>query len=173
MTAPTETQAPSLPLPELLLSSPVFLMLQLVRLGKKRAEAAPEGPRLPLLMVLACLDEFGPQSQRELCRRLGLDPSDMVGIIDRLETLGHAVRERDAVDRRRHAIAMTDAGRAFLAETSPALSARHAKILPGLTEDERELVTTLLRRALAAQDERVPALTSPRRADHESHGKSE
>jgi DNA-binding MarR family transcriptional regulator len=165
MPSPTETQAPGpapvLELPELLLTSPAFLMIQLLRIGKKRAEASPQGPRLPSLMVLACIEEFGPQSQRDLCRRLGFDPSDMVGFIDRLEAAGHAVRERDPADRRRYAVAMTEAGRAWLAESAPALGAAPSPLLAGLEPAERELVTCLLRRALAAQDERVPDQTDP------------
>ncbi|MEA2293526.1 MAG: hypothetical protein QOE86_1165 [Solirubrobacteraceae bacterium] len=156
MQAPTETQDPPLELPELLLSSPAFVMLQLLRAGRKRAEATPEGPGLPSLMVLACIDEFGPQSQRALCRRLGSDPSDMVGLIDRLEADGHAVRERDPDDRRRHAVAMTPAGRSWLERTVPEIGARGARLLPGLSVEEREMLMDLLRRALAHQDERVP-----------------
>jgi DNA-binding MarR family transcriptional regulator len=173
MTAPTETQATPLELPELLLSSPAFVMLQLLRCGKKRAEASPEGPRLPSLMVLACIDEFGPHSQRELCRRLGLDPSDMVALIDRLEADGHAVRQRDPEDRRRHAIAMTDAGRAWLARTAPEIGASTARILPGLSTEERELLMVLLRRALAHQDERVPDHYRSERSACERDGNSE
>jgi DNA-binding MarR family transcriptional regulator len=131
-------------------------MMQLLRWGKKSAEASPQGPRLPKMMVLACLDEFGPQSQRELSGRLWLDPSDMVAIIDRLEADGHAIRERDPQDRRRHAIAMTPAGRAALADMAAGLGARTAALLPGLASDERAQVLDLLRRALAHHDDRVP-----------------
>jgi DNA-binding MarR family transcriptional regulator len=81
----------------------------------------------------------------------------MVAIIDRLEADGHAVRERDPADRRRHAIAITPAGRTWMLETSDGLSERVATFLPGLDEADREQLVTLLRRALAHADDRVPA----------------
>jgi DNA-binding MarR family transcriptional regulator len=150
------SEAP-LQFPERVLDSPGFLMHQLLRRGRRMAEASPTGPQLPRLMVLASIDEFGPHSQRDLCRRLGVDPSDMVAIIDRLEADGHAVRERDPADRRRHAIAITPAGRTWMLETSDGLSDRVATFLPGLDEADREQLVTLLRRALAHADDRVPA----------------
>ena len=150
------SEAP-LQFPERVLDSPGFLMHQLLRRGRRMAEASPTGPQLPRLMVLASIDEFGPHSQRDLCRRLGVDPSDMVAIIDRLEADGHAVRERDPADRRRHAIAITPAGRTWMLETSDGLSERVATFLPGLDEADREQLVTLLRRALAHADDRVPA----------------
>ena len=103
------TATTELPLPALILNSPAFLMLHLLRHGRRSAEATPQGPRLHQMSVLAVLDESGPQSQRDLARRLGVDPSDMVALIDALEAEGLAVRERDPADRRRHAVAITEA----------------------------------------------------------------
>jgi DNA-binding MarR family transcriptional regulator len=152
MAHPTETQAPLLPLPSRLLDVPAFVMLQLLRRGRRLAEATPQGPRLPQLMVLASLDEFGPQSQRELSRRLGFDPSDMVGLLDHLESEGHAVRTRDPADRRRHSVAITGAGRAWLDDWLAGAPERSARLLPGLADDERAQLVDLLRRALANLD---------------------
>jgi DNA-binding MarR family transcriptional regulator len=171
MRAPTETHDPGLRVPDLLLESPAYVMLRLLRHGKKRAEAAPGGPRLPALMVLAAVEQFGPQSQRELCRRLWLDPSDMVAIVDRLEDAGHAVREVDPADRRRQRIVMTDAGRAWMAETTPVIRGRW--LLEGLDDAERDTVVALLRKALAFHDERVPVQTRHERSDSARDGKSE
>jgi DNA-binding MarR family transcriptional regulator len=156
MSVPTETQAPSLPLPQALLASHAFVMLQILRYGRRHAETTPGGPRLVSTAVLACLDEFGPQSQRDLCRRLGFDPSDMVAIIDALEADGHARRERDPADRRRHAIVMTPAGRAWYDEVVAGLPERMAALLPGLSPGELDTLLELLVRALAHLDERVP-----------------
>ena len=156
MTPPTETQDPTLRLPEALLTSHAFVMLQLLRFARRQAGGQPQGPRVVSLSVLACLDEFGPQSQRALCRRLGFDPSDMVAIIDALEADGHARRERDPIDRRRQAIVMTPAGKAWLAHVLGEMPDRMAALLPGLTDAEREQLLDLLVRALADLDERVP-----------------
>ncbi len=123
-------------------------MLQILRVGKQRAEASPEGPRLPFLMVLASLDEFGPHSQRDLCRRLSFDPSDMVGWIDRLEALGFACRGADPTDRRRHAVEITDSGREWLAGATARMGDRAAEFLGGLDPSEREELVDLLQRVL-------------------------
>jgi DNA-binding MarR family transcriptional regulator len=154
MTAPTETQ--DLRLPEALFTSHAFVMLQLLRFARRQAGGEPQGPRVVSLSVLACLDEFGPQSQRELSRRLGFDPSDMVAIIDGLEADGHARRERDPEDRRRYAIVLTPRGRAWLRQVLDDMPDRMVALLPGLSEAERDQLLELLVRALAALDERVP-----------------
>lgn len=155
MAEPTESQA----LPELLLTQPAFLMMQILRAGKQRAEASPEGPRLPFLMVLASLDEFGPHSQRDLCQRLSFDPSDMVGWIDRLEALGFARRGADPADRRRHAVEITDSGREWLAGATERMGER-AALLRGLEPAEREELVDLLQRVLGPLRD-APAPTPP------------
>ena len=61
--------------------------------------------------VLACVEEFAPLSQQQVCDRIGLDRADMVSIIDRLEAAGSLERERDSADRRRYCLRMTPADR--------------------------------------------------------------
>ena len=51
-----------------------------------------------------------PLSQRELSDKLGMDPSDIVGLVDVLEDAGFVVRNRDETDRRRYALRLTAAG---------------------------------------------------------------
>ena len=141
-------------LPELLLESPVVLMLQLLRVWKRRAEESG-GPLLPQIMVLACLEEFGPASQRDIARRLRWDPSDLVSVIDRLEDDGLARREKDPTDRRRHAVVLTDDGRRWMGDMGPRLRGRNRRLLPSLDDDERRELVALLRRALTAVDASV------------------
>ena len=97
-----------------------------------------------------------PQSQRDLGRRLGFDPSDVVRLIDALERDGHAERRRDPDDRRRNAVVVTDAGRAWLEERLATTRERLQVFLGGLDEDERDQLLRLLQRALAHLDGRVP-----------------
>ena len=149
-------EADDLPLPAALLENPPFLMLQMLRAGRRMAEERPEGPRLPHLAILATLVEFGPQSQRDLGRRLGFDPSDVVRLIDVLEKDGHAERRRDPDDRRRNAVVVTDAGRAWSEERLATTRERLQVFLGGLDEDERDQLLRLLQRALAHLDGRVP-----------------
>ncbi|MGD9695932.1 MAG: MarR family winged helix-turn-helix transcriptional regulator [Thermoleophilia bacterium] len=150
-----QTDGGDLPLPESLLRVAPFVMLQLVRAGRRLAERMPAGARLPQVAVLACLEEFGPQSQREVGRRLRFDPSDMVRIVDLLERDGHVARRRDPDDRRRYALAPTAAGRRWLGERLDAIESRPV-LLAGLDEAERERLLQLLVKALAHVDGRVP-----------------
>jgi MarR family transcriptional regulator, lower aerobic nicotinate degradation pathway regulator len=143
-------------LPRRLLALSNFVALELLRAGRRRAERHPEGPRLPRLAVLACLVEYGPQSQREVSRRLRFDPSDIVDVVDRLEAAGHAVRQRDPADRRRYALAATPAGKRWLDERLAEAETINARFLPGLDDRERRQLHALLLRALASQDPRVP-----------------
>jgi DNA-binding MarR family transcriptional regulator len=132
-------------------------MLQILRATRRMDERTPEGPTLTAGSVLACLIEFGPQSQRDLSRRLRSDPSDIVRVIDALEERGHAVRQRDPSDRRRNAVVATAAGRAWLKSRLEGMEDRAAAYLPGLTTEERTQLRKLLLRVLAHHDARVPA----------------
>lgn len=152
-----EDEDDDLQLPEALLASPVFVMVQILRATRRMDERTPEGPTLAAGSVLACLVEFGPQSQRDLSRRLRSDPSDIVGVIDELEARGHAVRERDPSDRRRNAVAATAAGRQWLRSRMETMEERAARYLPGLDPDELTTLRALLLRVLAHHDSRVPA----------------
>lgn len=67
---------------------------------------------LPVLFLLA----GGPLSQRELARASGVTEQTMSRIIARLERSGYVERHPHAADRRRHAVAVTQAGRTALAE---------------------------------------------------------
>ena len=52
----------------------------------------------------------------EISKRLGLEPSTVLRSLDALERKGLALRGRDARDRRRNPLHVTDEGRRFLAE---------------------------------------------------------
>ena len=61
--------------------------------------------------VLRAISTAGsPPSQRELSESLGMDPSDVVGLVDVLEHAGYVERQRDPGDRRRYALTLTPAG---------------------------------------------------------------
>ncbi len=63
------------------------------------------------LIVLHLL-ELGFASQSDLARLARVEPQTMSRTVDRLEREGLLVRQPDPVDRRRHVLAVTDAGRA-------------------------------------------------------------
>ena len=91
-------------------------------------------------------------SQRVLSEQLGMDPSDLVGLLDVLEEAGFVERRRDPADRRRHAIEITDAGRRAIdrfEEVAGWVADDVFGVLPG--EDRRSL-EALLARVIAAHE---------------------
>jgi DNA-binding MarR family transcriptional regulator len=105
-------------------------------------------PKHFALMNLADLSEGS--SQQELGRKLGLDSSGLVSVIDDLESQGLVERRRDANDRRRYAIHLTRAGKTKLSRAREAVKLRADELLAPLSEDERETLHDLLARVAAA-----------------------
>ncbi|MFP8882671.1 MarR family winged helix-turn-helix transcriptional regulator [Streptomyces mangrovi] len=84
---------------------------------------------------------------REIARRLKCEPSNITGIVDRLESRGLVERRPDPADRRVRLAAATEAGH----ETAERLRASMdfaAEPLADLTPAERALLRDLLRRTL-------------------------
>ena len=100
--------------------------------------------------VLAALAEYGPLSQAQIGRRLGLDRNDVNGVAGRLEA-GHCIeRQADPADRRRNLVTLTAAGRRRLAEIQRHTDAVHDELLAGLDAAERRELHRLLDKLLAA-----------------------
>ena len=128
-----------------------LLMREAFRLGQRRMEEAQtpaEQMRFPHFAVLACLEEFGSASQRAISERLRLDPSDLVGFVDWLESAGFVERKRDERDRRRYAVDLTPAGRRALRARASAAERMNAELLGALSDEEREQLRSLLLRSL-------------------------
>lgn len=102
---------------------------------------------LVALTVLRDLDGVGQQA---LAAHLQIDGTNLVGLLNELETAGLVERHRATEDRRRHIVQLTDAGRAQLAKAEFALAAVEQDVLRGLDEEERAQLFSLLRRAVLA-----------------------
>ena len=91
---------------------PSWLLSEAARRGHQLVSEgfAEEGVRKAHFTVLVALDEHGPASQAELGRRLWIDRSDMVAVLNDLEAAGYVERERDERDRRRNVVALTPSG---------------------------------------------------------------
>ncbi|MGW0913886.1 MarR family winged helix-turn-helix transcriptional regulator [Streptomyces sp. NPDC002784] len=88
-----------------------------------------------------------PLPMRKLAQRLKCEPSNVTGIVDRLEARGLVERRPDPADRRVKVAAATQEGR--LVARSLRESLRFAREpLAGLSEDERLALRDLLRRML-------------------------
>ncbi|MEU5183252.1 MarR family transcriptional regulator [Streptomyces longwoodensis] len=88
----------------------------------------------------------GATSQRELAIVMGLDPSQLVAILNELEASGLAERRRDPADRRRHIVEITAAGTTALERIDEAVSEAESELFGDLTEAEKTLLRDLLNR---------------------------
>ena len=103
--------------------------------------------------VLNVLDAEDGVTQQQLGRAIGMDPSTMVGAIDELEAAGLAQRRAHPSDRRAHALYLTQAGRAALAQGRRVARNASAELFGPLSEDEQaQLHDMLLRMARAAHE---------------------
>ena len=105
---------------------------------------AARGLRLWHMAVLASLDDFGPHAQRDLCLRLGLDPSDLAKAVDQFAGLGHVERTPDPDDRRRVRVAITAAGRRLLKDLQRDARRIDDEVFAALSAAERKTLHSLL-----------------------------
>jgi DNA-binding MarR family transcriptional regulator len=82
---------------------------------------------------------------RKLAQKLKCEPSNVTGIVDRLETRGLVERRPDPADRRVKVAAATEAGVQVARELREGLRFARAP-LAGLSQEERESLRDLLRR---------------------------
>lgn len=100
--------------------------------------------------VLMVLLELGAASQRQLATIVGVDPRNLVAVVDLLEARGLVVREPDAGDRRRHAVRLTALGHQELDRMRAASEAVEEDFLSALSDAERAALHDLLSRLLPA-----------------------
>jgi DNA-binding MarR family transcriptional regulator len=138
----TETAYPSL-----------ALLDHLARVGRRAAEAsiAPGGLRPRHVIALTLLNDHGPANQGGLGDALGLDPSNVVALLNELEERGLVTRRRDPADRRRHIVELSIPGQAELMAAQQRLSCVEDELFRALTSDERATLYKLLLRAAGDQ----------------------
>jgi DNA-binding MarR family transcriptional regulator len=129
-----------------LAADPAFLLARAraVTSGTANARLAPFNLKVRSMSVLwlACQD-FEP-SQRELSEFLGLDPSQVVSLIDDLQGRGLVERKPDKRDRRSRIIVATPEGCRLLRRALPAARAAGDADFANLTDDERKVLSELL-----------------------------
>ena len=107
---------------------------------------APAGISARELAVLLLLDAREPESQQQAARRLGVDRTTMVALVDGLEDKGLVARRPDAGDRRRNVVELTKTGEATLARATRASDAAEQQLLAGLSKAESAQLRDLLGR---------------------------
>jgi len=96
------------------------------------------------LAVLLAIDDRVPQSQQEIARRLDVDRTSMVALVDELERKGLAERQSVAGDRRKNVVALTTAGRDTLRRATKASNVAEREFLTKLSAAEAETFRRLL-----------------------------
>ena len=139
-------------LPPSLSHWPGYLMNFIAEHASERfeRELAAEGIRARHAALLVVIDAEGPMSQRALGRRLRIDKSPMVGLIDDLEQLGLAERRRGRNDRRVQDIHLTVKGRLVRQRVTRLADEGNERTLVALDDDERVLLHDLLLRIAEA-----------------------
>jgi DNA-binding MarR family transcriptional regulator len=145
--------------------------LLLARLGRGAMEMYRDalvgtGLKPPHVAVLVQL-RLEPVGQQALGEATGLDPVRLVGVLNDLETAGLVERRRDAVDRRRHIVAITCPGRARLDEVERASARADERLLSGLDPAQRRQLAQLLQLVAASSQaaESCPGATEPQPGD--------
>jgi DNA-binding MarR family transcriptional regulator len=111
------------------------------------------------LKVLLVLSD-GPRPMRELVEMFRHDPSYLTSVVDLMERRGVARREPHPTDRRAKTVALTDEGRAVLADAQERLAVPPPS-LRVLSADEQRQLLALLMRVLEVEPA-VPEALRPR-----------
>ena len=88
---------------------------------------------------------------------IAYDRMTITGVVDRLERKGLATRAVSDTDRRARTLHITPEGEAILYRIQPAVDAAQAVMVSGLSEPERDELMRLLRKAIAAVNDRSRA----------------
>lgn len=117
-----------------------------------RRLATEYGMTVPQLLCMLKIDELGPLTLKELSREVYLNPSTIVGIVDRLEKSGILTRERSVKDRRRVRISLTDRGKDLVERSPSPLQDSLVRSIEQLPELERATIALSLERIIECID---------------------
>ena len=142
-----------------------LVLMKAYRTLQRHAERSIEALDMCLsdFAILEALLHKGPQSVRDLGRRIDLTSGSMTTAIDRLEARGLVTRADHASDRRAWVIHLTPAGRALISKVFAGHEQAMERAMRGLSKSERAALTDLLKRLgttaeeQLAQDERIPS----------------
>ncbi|MEU4877977.1 MarR family transcriptional regulator [Streptomyces sp. NPDC021608] len=107
---------------------------------------AVEGVKMWPHVVLSAVRDLAPVAQADLGRAVALDPKDLVGVLNGLQSAGLVVRESDPNDRRKNAVSLTAAGERLLERCERAAREANDALLAPLAPAERDQFTALLAR---------------------------
>jgi MarR family transcriptional regulator, lower aerobic nicotinate degradation pathway regulator len=143
-----------LPAPARIRALPSWLLGRAAAHGRALVRKELEGDGMPMLhhLVLVAVQEYAPIAQADLARTVGIDPKDMVAILNALQAEGLVTRTPAPSDRRKNAIAVTEAGEHRLTRQQPLVDAATDALLDPLTPAERITFTALLTRVVEGRE---------------------
>ncbi|WP_194396848.1 MarR family winged helix-turn-helix transcriptional regulator [Microbacterium atlanticum] len=123
-----------------------------IALAAGNAALAAHGLKARSYSVLVLASGDARPSQRDLAEFLRLDPSQVVSLVDELQSRHLVERQPDPSDRRANVVVATDAGRELVAAAREAARLAEERVHAELSADEREVLTDLLRRLAFPED---------------------
>lgn len=101
------------------------------------------------------LNEVGPMTAGELATRTGLSTGTITALIDRLEKIGYAKREKDPSDRRRVIIVPTYEEKEEIQNSYKPIHTGMLALANRYSEDEITFINQFLERANAVLDQQL------------------
>lgn len=140
------------------------LLMRVLELTKRHIGMAlhTHGITYPQGMTLSIICREGEIPMGELAERIVCDPSNVTGLVGRLEAMGYVQRHAHPSDRRVKVLTPTDGGLAVYADILQA-GADLGPLGAGLDEGQRQALCELLRAALG-DDANDALASSPSRA---------
>ena len=108
---------------------------------------------LPLLQLSRA---DAPMRQKDLAEALFLDSSSVVRLLDALQANGFIERREHPEDRRVKTIILTQAAHDVLTKVNQVASEVRYQVLSGLSDEELEVASRVMRNISAALDEPLP-----------------
>jgi DNA-binding MarR family transcriptional regulator len=138
--------APAPPTPATRFTDPGFLLGKVGWVARRwiHAALAPIGLNGREAEILLRLRAGGPLTQQQLCEQMRVDPSNLVTMLNRLESEELLSRTRDPADRRRHIVAITGAGLDRRRRADHAVEGVEERLLGRLEPGERASLRRLL-----------------------------
>lgn len=97
-----------------------------------------------------------PMRQKDLALALSLDSSSVVRLLDALQASGFIERREQPDDRRVKTIVLTDAAQTVLANVESVTREVRAQVLAGLTDEQLEVASHVMRNISSALDTTDP-----------------
>jgi DNA-binding MarR family transcriptional regulator len=142
------------PQPELSTRLGYLLKHAQLRMAERTAAALEpygiNGRELAVLLVLAGRE---PQSQQQAAKRLGIDRTTMVALLDTLEDKALVSRHQHQTDRRRNVVELTEAGQTTLHQATKASDKAEQDLLAPLTPRAAQQLRTSLQAIVRREEE--------------------